>query len=647
MATYYVDFDGGNDANDGLSFANRKRTITSIATLNPFDVVRVKESASPTALGTASWTNLSKTVTIPSGLTANVDQGESAWTASANVTATTSTTRKQGSTSSSLAIAAGFTTGLVAYKAFSATDFSAFKQLSWFMRANAAIASGVFELRLCSDALGVTAVDTFAVPANPNSNNWCAYVSDKAAALGASIQSIALYALSDPGTVTILIDNVIACKDSTSADSIDLTKLIGKNTAGETWFAIQSIDGTTVLIDQGPNAQATVGQGYTGVTESVATSIRKPAMLPLSATRHLDVNGSGAGVFLVYILCGYDRTAMTSVTSETWVSGGDGGANGLTTIARDLIAVDKLHCVNFNIGFNLSGAGSNLFLSNCSANNNQSVGIQTSSTSFKVQLDNVRANNNTGGGLSLSGGNIYNNLGTTLKTDGNTGFGISSAARSLLFYNYTSRNNSSSGFFNGGCDFKVYNYVSAHNSNGILTRGPNVYLINASISEATEVSADQNFGDYKVFSHKHGGTTDNHKIYTDGGMISSETGADRRTLSGMAWKFSPTSANRSTTYPLSMGGAKVACRANKLVTVKVWAKRDNASVTARLMVKGGQINGVAADVSASTAGAVGSYEELTITFTPTEVGVVDINLEAFGSTTFNAWFDDMLISQAV
>ena len=27
MATYYIDYNGGNDANDGLSFANRRKTL--------------------------------------------------------------------------------------------------------------------------------------------------------------------------------------------------------------------------------------------------------------------------------------------------------------------------------------------------------------------------------------------------------------------------------------------------------------------------------------------------------------------------------------------------------------------------------------------------------------------------------------------
>ena len=37
MATYYIDFNGGNDANDGLSFANRKKTFDGLISLNDDD----------------------------------------------------------------------------------------------------------------------------------------------------------------------------------------------------------------------------------------------------------------------------------------------------------------------------------------------------------------------------------------------------------------------------------------------------------------------------------------------------------------------------------------------------------------------------------------------------------------------------------
>ena len=127
MTIFYLDSVNGNDAADGSTFATAGlptvgpwKTITSGATaarIAPGDVIRIAKSPDPTSLGqTAAWTNLSKTVTLQTGaVTLTIDLGESAWTASANVTATADTTQyKEGSKSAKNAIAAGFTTGLAA-----------------------------------------------------------------------------------------------------------------------------------------------------------------------------------------------------------------------------------------------------------------------------------------------------------------------------------------------------------------------------------------------------------------------------------------------------------------------------------------------------------------------------------------------------
>jgi hypothetical protein len=175
----------------------------------------------------AVWTNQSKTVTLSGAVTANVDLCETAWTASTNVTATASaSTFKEGTKCASLAIASGFTTGLCAYHAMSATDFSGYQQLSFWVQVNTAVAANVLQIKLCSDNAGVTAVNTINIPALNSATQWTAITVDTAGALGASIQSVALYAASDPGTVTVLFDNILACKASSSADSLTLNSLI-------------------------------------------------------------------------------------------------------------------------------------------------------------------------------------------------------------------------------------------------------------------------------------------------------------------------------------------------------------------------------------------------------------------------------------
>ncbi len=112
MATFYLDFEGGNDSNDGTTFANRWKTITSGATAArtaPGDVIRIMKSPDPVSLGVnGTFTKQSPTITLASAVTANISLCQAAWTASANVTTTTSSTKKEGTLSTSIAPAAAF-----------------------------------------------------------------------------------------------------------------------------------------------------------------------------------------------------------------------------------------------------------------------------------------------------------------------------------------------------------------------------------------------------------------------------------------------------------------------------------------------------------------------------------------------------------
>ena len=62
MTTYYVDFEGGNDSNDGTSFANRKKTFVGICSpdettnLDAGDEVRVMGQPI-NSIGNATWTS--------------------------------------------------------------------------------------------------------------------------------------------------------------------------------------------------------------------------------------------------------------------------------------------------------------------------------------------------------------------------------------------------------------------------------------------------------------------------------------------------------------------------------------------------------------------------------------------------------------
>ncbi|WP_176519062.1 hypothetical protein, partial [Priestia megaterium] len=121
-----ADASGTATPRGGSSKADAWLSQTSGATaarIQPGDTIRIKASIDETLVGTCSWTQNSPTVTLPGAVTATIDNCDVAWTASANVTASASTTtEKEGTGSASLVIASGFTTGKVAYRATGTLD---------------------------------------------------------------------------------------------------------------------------------------------------------------------------------------------------------------------------------------------------------------------------------------------------------------------------------------------------------------------------------------------------------------------------------------------------------------------------------------------------------------------------------------------
>lgn len=746
MPTFYLDFENGNDANDGTTFANRWKTLTSGATaarIAPGDTVRIMGSPAPTSLGqNGVWTSqalqATKTITgatnatpisitctghgystgdtvvvesvttntnangtweitvtgantftldgsvgngVGSGgtarlrnntrmmLTTAVTQniastgpGRAAWTASANVTATLNTsTFKEHNQADSIAIAAGFTTGLAAYWALpSTTDFSGYQQVSFWIRQTAGTvgAAGAVDLRLCSDNAGVTAVNTISIPNLAVIGRWMPVTVDLGTNLGSSIQSIAFYVNTDNGAQTFLLSNIIACKASSAADSLTLTSLIGKNTTGETFWGIQSINGRRVMLDADTNATptSTSVRGYYGTSETVTTWKRETIKLGPAAsgsTALQTIQDSGSDGNLITFSGGWDRTNMSTQSLETWLDGVNGNGTAielpvafismnslafvrftraalLNNVANTNCTINFISISNNNIGVDISAATTNL---SCTVNAICAglTGVQalgSGCTGLQLSLPLVRSLGarglefNPAIGMSIEI-NVNNTGSNAISTSASTGTpGNSAIIKNSIFENASS------------FDASIATLV-----------GP-IYFQNCSFLDASEINITTpgTRGTAYVYSHKHDQTTDNHKIFMPGSLISSATD-QRHTASGISWKIQPTDTNRSSAWPVTLSLAKVACSANNLVTVKAWMRRDNSGLTMRLVCKGGQIAGVSSDVTA-TVTTTNAWEELTITFTPTEAGVVEITAEAWGGTTFSGWVDDLTITQA-
>jgi hypothetical protein len=665
----------------GMNWADAWKTVTSGATaarIAPGDIIRIAKSPAPTSLGTTGeWTNLSKTVTLGAAQTLNIDLCEEAWTASADVTATTSTTRKQGANSASLAIAAAFTTGKVAYKAITSINLSAYQKISFWFRNSVAIAGGnVFRVCLCSDATGDTVVDTFWIPAIPSTNRFLplTLTKDGGGNLGAAIQSIAIYADSDPGTPTILIDDIIAC----TTNGLNLQSLISKNSAEqggtEGWYGIQSIDGVTVLLDNETETLANAGRGYGGTTETVTTYKRETIKTNLVSSASLavqEIQDNGTSGNNIQFQGGYN-TATNAQEGETFFDGLNGYGYGLYQSSKSWITLNYLNFSRYNHGVYYFSSSNNsiITLSNVSNNtnygvhyynnsnnnsittlsnaNNNNYGVYYSSSSHNnsiITLSNANNNNNNGIFYSQS----HNNFITTLSNANNNGYGVyySSCYNSLISNLSNANNNSYYGvYYDNSYNSNIRTLSTSGNGTaGVFNNVGRNYLFNALIAEATEVTGFTDFINARIFSGKHDQTLNNHKIFTDRGTIRSEA-TIRHTDSGIAWRLDPTSTNRSSSYPLDLSIAKVAVGANALVTIKAWFRRSNTGITGKLVCKGRQIAGVDDDVTASITAAADTWQELNISFTSSEAGVVEIEAYAYGGTTYTVFVDDLTISQA-
>ena len=641
----------------GNTAANGTWEIT-VTDANTFTLDNSAGNGARTSGGTVRLRNNTR-VMLASAVTQNIAStgpGRAAWTSAggADVVTSLNTATKEHYQSDRINITAGFTTGLAAYWPTGTLDLSGYQQVSFWIQQTFGIlgTAGAVDLRLCSDAAGVTAVNTISIPALGSLTRWMPVTVDLGTALGSSIQSIALYANTDNGAQTFQISNIIACKASSADDSLTLTSLIGKNTTGETFWGIQSINGTRVMLDADTNATptSTTLRGYYGTSETVTTWKRETIKLGPAATASTalqTIQESGTDGNPITYSGGWDRTAMSTQDLETWLDGVNGNGYGIVNTNRSFTSLTKLAGVRFNRAFSLTNTGTPIIGSpiNLIAANNCASAVWFDHIG-SYQIDSVCANSSSTITATqpaiIVAGIVHSNAATIIRTGGSLSK-TTAAIRNSSGFALPFDSDTAGGLFQN-CQFEANTSGSVGLTASSAIHG-NVYLKNCLFSDTVEVNYSSFGTDYLFYSHDHDQTAGNHKIFMSDALISSATD-QRKTASGISWKIQPTSTNRSSSWPVVLSLAKVACAANSLVTIKAWMRRSDTGLTMRLVCKGGQIAGVDTDVVDAMTAAADTWAEQTITFTPTEVGVVEITAEAYGGTTFSGWVDDLTITQA-
>ena len=115
------------------------------------------------------------------------------------------------------------------YQLPSALDLSGYQQISFMVRSDAEDFTTPDEIRLCTDTAGNTSVHTAPIQLRKSYDQcWVASVTDLGTNMNSSIQSVALYrAATQSAACVYRLQNIVACKDSSSADSVTHKSCVG------------------------------------------------------------------------------------------------------------------------------------------------------------------------------------------------------------------------------------------------------------------------------------------------------------------------------------------------------------------------------------------------------------------------------------
>jgi len=663
MTTYYVDYANGSSGNGGSGWGDAKVAIADLnGSLGAGDIVKVAKS--PDAVDTgmdATWNNGSLSVSIESQVTELIHDGQTAFTSGTNVTCSTDTTYwKSGTKSAKFAPNSSFVAGTkMGYKSFTTKDLSGYRQLSFWIRCSGTLVADDIRIKLCSDTLGDTEVDYFSVPALEG-GRWHCFTINKGSALGSSIQSISLYGMTTTvRSKSIYLGYVITCKNPSSVDSLSLSSLISKNSGSEAWWGIATIDGTTVTLDGAPDSWPADRNNYYGTSETVPLYKREPTIITATT-----ITASGAAGNHIQVKGGYN-TGTDAQDGETFLAR-NGPGYAIYTSNGNYWTFEKISVFRCRYGFYIynSVAGTRVDLSGYQVGNCYegitgdgdgapstytftniiacTTGLDLWGSGFiKLVVTNLLSNNY---GVSLGEGN-YEVIADNICANG---YGVYCDEYGFVYVQADYIKENAIGLYIEGQGKVVNSAFSNNTTSSVAHRKGILDLVNIS-------STDTYLVDVASWSTDYSGNincirvTDQsgvHKILSLNGNIVSQDSV-RHTASGIAWQLSPTNSTYlNELAPMKLLLAVLAVNASKEVTVSCWYRRSNTGLTAKLVCREGQIAGVANDVSDSMTEIADTWQQLTISFTPTEAGVVEIECWVYGGTTYSGFVDDITIEQA-
>ena len=442
----------------------------------------------------------------------------------------------------------------------------------------------------------------------------------------------------------------------TTAWALDGTTVTGTGTLFTTELVIGDFisapdGGWYEVITIGSNTSATLYQKYPSATASGHASqklgVTDTGAASSSNTKVQEVSSSGTSSAFLYISGGWDLSTETQ-TGQTYFRQMHGTFSnrygyGLYMTGKSYTNISRLHFLRYNNGIYYYNSSKNTCTSP-TCNSNGSNGIYNYSNNNTCTSP--TCNSNGSYGIVYTSSN--NNTCTSPTCNSNGGYGI--------YYTTSSNNTCTSPTCNSNGSYGIYYYNSSNNFiyGTLSTTGNSLsaiynnagynFIAEASIAESTKATGFMDYADGRVYINDMGGQS---YIYTDNGNIVSQNATAGGT--GREWKFSPTNAIRNSVYPLWLPMARFAVASSGQVTITAYFKKSGTGVAGALRCRYGQIawSDAASDIVVNCPNDT-NRNQVTLQFTPTEAGVVEVEALAWyvSSTTDTVIVDDIAISQA-
>ena len=564
--------------------------------------------------------------------------------------------------------------GKVAYCALDSTlDLSGYQQISlryiWdYIASGQKNDSGVFSLRLCSDNQGDTTVNTIPItpPAGDDQDDWFWWTYDNGANLGSNINSVALYADAaiEHSSTEIMLENIIACKATSSADSLHLGSLISKgNINSSHYYGIDGIvDNIVILkfndtqlgppggIDNASFSASTRNDLRHNETTGTVTTYKVDPYTPDptfynsnedSANNLIDIDNIGS----VTISGGWNTTDMSTqdTNAMTWISQFAFIYMSISVNSTTSMSDIGLACGTFKNEMKTLGGSPTTSWSNCHIMymrewvvsapikfENCKVlgcGIDTSDSEgangalwVNSQFTNSRYYHESGGKNEPSyfSGCTFN--GTPAHSDLNIFYNTTSAEslQNARLYNCTLKNTTLHNEWWEVC----FSYV-------------NCTFTNVTLFDDTDYDLGIPQDRKPSFTFiNYDNTTNDHRIYYHNGLVVSDSSVTQ-SGSGYSWKYTPLSQVDNLQHrkynPIQFKLAEVAVVANAQVTASVYIRRSATSsgtgthdeCALALLARPNLHLGITTDLKqkVTSGGTADAWEQVTLTFTPTVSGV--------------------------